>query len=88
MRVTNVAEFLKLVAEGGALNTMEVVGDTAILATADASGAAGAGAAPIGGPDNQAAQGSNQGSTHFLGGGDAWVRGSRPGAGADRRGLK
>jgi len=36
MRVTNVAEFLKLVAEGGALNTMEVVGDTAILATADA----------------------------------------------------
>jgi hypothetical protein len=36
MRVTNVVEFRKLVAEGGALNTMEVVGDTAILATADA----------------------------------------------------
>ena len=36
MRVTSVAEFRKLVAEGGALNTLEVVGDTAIPATADA----------------------------------------------------
>ena len=71
-RVTNVVEFRKLVVEGGALNTMEMVGDTAILATGHSrrtSSAAGAGAVPIGGLETQAAQGSVQGGTRYRWGG-------------------